>query len=270
MKEFGGGEVLDPETIKSLLLQVTEFFLDRGTIGTDFASFKTSILMLEFLKISYSSQGLHHIRIGYKLQEVVARYQSEGWSRVYFALAGTDTHILVDMWSELFGEPTQLEPVEFDTLPVKHQCMQGMKEETKNTELAGEKDLSKEIIILYPTGPKVSAEFSIEKDFLPKSKSIKEEDSKGVVVAKTYYLCPMCSYQIQNKTLVITHGRRDHLHVKIGCKFCNYTLDASKSMEKHFTAIHKSEFTTEGLTEQEAKDVMDTISSYELTEMEEN
>ena len=143
MKEFGGGEVLDPETIKSLLLQVTEFFLDRGTIGTDFVSFKTSILMLQFLKISYSSQGLHHIQIGCKLQEVIAHYQSEGWSRVYFALVGTDTQILVNMLSELFGEPTQLEPEELDTLPVKCQHMQGMKEETKNTELAGEKDPSK-------------------------------------------------------------------------------------------------------------------------------
>ena len=184
--------------------------------------------MLQFLKISYSSQHLCHIQIGCKLQEVIAHYQSEGWSRVYFALVGTDTQILVDMLSQLFGEPTQLEPVELDTLPVKHQSMQGMKEETKNTELAGEKDLSKETIILYPTGPKVSTEFGIEKDFLPKPKSIKEEDSKGVVVAKTYYLCPICSYQIQNKMLVITHVQQDHLNVKIGCKFCNYTSDASK------------------------------------------
>ena len=48
---------------------------------------------------------------------------------MYFALAGTDTQILVDMLTELFGEPEMMSPEEFDAPETKCCHTEGMKEE---------------------------------------------------------------------------------------------------------------------------------------------
>ena len=59
-------------------------------------------------------QGLCKICIGCKLQEVVACYQSEDWSHVYIACAGTDTQALIDTLESMFSKPT-LNIKELDT-----------------------------------------------------------------------------------------------------------------------------------------------------------
>ena len=126
--------------------------------------------------------------------------------------------------------------------------------------------LRRKPLIIYPAGPKISSKVGVDKEYLPKSKSIKEQYAAGDLVAKTYYVCPICPYQIQNKAFVITHGYRDHLNVKLGCCFCKYQSDAPKSLEKYFATAHRPQFTKSGLSEEDVKDVMDTIVSYEQSE----
>ena len=61
-------------------------------------------------------QGLRRIRIGCKLQEVAAKYQSKGFSCIYIACAGTNAQRLIDLLETMFGDldlenvdPEQLE-----------------------------------------------------------------------------------------------------------------------------------------------------------------
>ena len=68
------------------------------------------------------------------MQEAAAKYQGEGFSHIYYALAGTDTQVLIDMLSEMFGEPTTMEPEELDSASVKRQCTSAMEEEEKLAE----------------------------------------------------------------------------------------------------------------------------------------
>ena len=42
--------------------------------------------------------------MGCKLQEVAAKYQYEGFSRIYIACAGTDMQKLIDLLETMFGE----------------------------------------------------------------------------------------------------------------------------------------------------------------------
>lgn len=56
-------------------------------------------------------------------------YHNEGWSHLYYALAGTDTQILLDMLTQLFSEPSLLEPEELDLPSVKHMQKEGISEE---------------------------------------------------------------------------------------------------------------------------------------------
>ena len=208
-------------------------------------------------------KGFRRIRIGCKMQEAAAKYQGEGFSHIYYALAGTDTQVLIDMLSEMFGEPTTMEPEELDSASVKRQRTSAMEEEEKLAEASGERDPSKGPTTIYPTGPKVPTDYGIESAFLPRSVAIKEADAHGDLVIKTYYQCVACPYKIQNKISVITHTRRDHLNIKIGCRFCSHTTDAAKSMEKHFSVAHKAKFGVHGLSAAEAQDVVDTIAEYE-------
>ena len=52
----------------------------------------------------FTSQGIHRIQIGCKLQEATARYQQEGFNRVYIALAGTDTQKFINLLEAMFGD----------------------------------------------------------------------------------------------------------------------------------------------------------------------
>ena len=44
------------------------------------------------------------IQIGCKLQEAAARYQNEGFSKIYVACAGTNTQCLIDLLETMFGD----------------------------------------------------------------------------------------------------------------------------------------------------------------------
>ena len=51
------------------------------------------------------------------MQEVVAKYQEEGFSRIYIACAGTNTQKLINLLESMFGDPEEpdLEGLESDS-----------------------------------------------------------------------------------------------------------------------------------------------------------
>ena len=49
-----------------------------------------------------------------KLNEVAAHYSQEGWDWFYLAVAGSDCNIILDMFSKLFGPPSQTELEDLD------------------------------------------------------------------------------------------------------------------------------------------------------------
>ena len=81
---------------------------------------------------SISPQGLRRIHIGCKLQETAARYQSEGFSHIYNACAGTNTQNLIDLLETIFGEldleDVNLEQLESETTKTLRQEVMKAKE----------------------------------------------------------------------------------------------------------------------------------------------
>ena len=57
------------------------------------------------------------------------------------------------------------------------------------------------------------------------------------------YSCPLCpSYKPRsNLDTVVTHIRRDHLNVSIGCYYCNQSFFSSEGWKKHLVCDHKKE-----------------------------
>ena len=73
--------------------------------------------------MNLSLQGLHRIHIGFKMQEVAARYQGEGLSHIYVACASTNTQRLIDLFENTFGDLDEpdLEELEMDTMKSLHE-----------------------------------------------------------------------------------------------------------------------------------------------------
>ena len=57
------------------------------------------------------------------MQEVVARYQEEGFSHIYMACASTNTQRLIDLFQNMFGDLDEpdLEELETDTMKGLHE-----------------------------------------------------------------------------------------------------------------------------------------------------
>ena len=67
----------------------------------------------------FNWQGLHRICIGCHLQEAAAHYQYEGWTRMFVALARTNTQYVIDMLEEMFGDGPLVDPEELLTSDIK-------------------------------------------------------------------------------------------------------------------------------------------------------
>ena len=57
------------------------------------------------------------------------------------------------------------------------------------------------------------------------------------------YSCPLCpSYEPRsNLDTVVTHIRRDHLNISIGCYYCDKSFFSSEGWKKHLVRDHKKE-----------------------------
>ena len=49
-------------------------------------------------------QGIRHIQIDCKLQEVASKYQYKGFSRIYVACTGTNMQKLIDLLETVFRD----------------------------------------------------------------------------------------------------------------------------------------------------------------------
>ena len=66
-------------------------------------------------------QGIRWIQISCRLQEVAAKYQGEGFQRIYITLAGSNTQKLIDLLESMFRDTDieDLDPENLETSKVK-------------------------------------------------------------------------------------------------------------------------------------------------------
>ena len=147
--------------------------------------------------------------MGCKLQEVAAKYQYEGFSRIYIACAGTDMQKLIDLLETMFGE---MDIEDIDLSKMEMETTRDLRKEAEATEAAStavetgatSKD---KMTRVYVTSLPVPLEFGIPSQNLPETESIKERSSKNPAkkVTKFYYTCRLCPHSSQNKASMMTH-----------------------------------------------------------------
>ena len=147
--------------------------------------------------------------MGCKLQEVAAKYQYEGFSRIYIACAGTDMQKLIDLLETMFGE---MDIEDIDLSEMEPETTRDLHKEAEVAEAAStavetgatSKDKTTRV---YVTSLPVSLEFRILPQNLPETESIKEGSSKNPAkkVTKFYYTCRLCPHSSQNKASMMTH-----------------------------------------------------------------
>ena len=147
--------------------------------------------------------------MGCKLQEVAAKYQYEGFSRIYIACAGTNMQKLIDLLETMFGE---MDIEDIDLSEMETDTTRELRKEAEAAEAAStvaetgatSKD---KIMRVYATSLPVPLEFGILSQNLPETESIKERSSKNPAkkVTKFYYACRLCPPSSQNKVSMMTH-----------------------------------------------------------------
>ena len=186
--------------------------------------------------------------MGCKLQEVAAKYQYEGFSRIYIACAGTDMQKLIDLLETMFGE---MDIEDIDLSKMETETTRDLRKEAEAAEAASTAaetgaTFKDKITRVYVTSLPVPLEFGIPSQNLPETESIKERSSKNPAkkVTKFYYTCRLCPHSSQNKTSMMTHTRRC-LNIKLVCVVCNKGYDSSEYIEKHINDVHNGQCTAE-------------------------
>ena len=77
--------------------------------------------------------GIRRIRIGCKLQEAAARYQNEGFSRIYMACASSNTQKFIDLLEMMFRD---LGIDDIDISELETETTKGLREEAEMAETA--------------------------------------------------------------------------------------------------------------------------------------
>ena len=111
--------------------------------------------------------------MGAKLNEVAGHYNWEGWDRFYLAVASSDSNIILDMFSELFGPTswTELEDLNEPTKKKAHSEATAFEEEVLKQE--GVSDTS-QMKTVYPTSTTISHTIGIPMDYFPTMHQAKE------------------------------------------------------------------------------------------------
>ena len=186
--------------------------------------------------------------MGCKLQEVAAKYQYEGFSRIYIACVGTDMQKLIDLLEIMFGEMDieDIDLSEMETETTRDLCKEAEVAETASTAVETGATSKDKTTRVYVTSLPVPLEFGIPSKNLPETESIKERSSKNPAkkVTKFYYTCHLCPHSSQNKVSMMTHTRRC-LNIKLVCVVCNKAYDSSEYIEKHINDVHNGQCTTE-------------------------
>ena len=143
------------------------------------------------------------------LQEAAARYQSEGFSRVYIACAGTDTQKFMDLLGIMFRDLNieDLEPEQFESSSTKalHQEVAKAEEASVATEHGPIPSDAVTHVMVIPTP--IPIEFGILKAGIPETENIKMPSAKNQAkkLTRFYYGCRVCSHSSQNKVSMMTH-----------------------------------------------------------------
>ena len=124
--------------------------------------------------ILYHFQGIHHIRIGCKLQEVAAHYQEEGFSHAYITCAGTNTQQLIDLLKMMLGNLDEPDLEELETETMKQMCNQAALAEEANT-ISAEGAISQGgITKIMVTSLPVLLEFGLKPEMQPATDPVRE------------------------------------------------------------------------------------------------
>ena len=152
---------------------------------------------------------MHHIQIGCKLQEAAARYQNEGFSRIYMACTGRNTQKFIDLLEMMFGD---LDIDDIDILELETETTKDLQKEAEMAEtafiVAETGAIPKDKITrVYITSLPVPHKFGISPDSLPKAENVKERSIRNPTkkVTKFYYTCHFCPHSLQNKSSMMTH-----------------------------------------------------------------
>ena len=175
--------------------------------------------------------------MGCKLQEVAAKYQHEGFSRIYIACTGTDTQKLINLLETMFGEMDieYIDLSEMETETTRDLHKEAETAEAASTVVETGATSKDKMTRVYVTSLPVPLEFGIPSQNLPETESIKERSSKNPakMVTKFYYTCRLCPHSSQNKASMMTHTRRC-LNIKLVCIVCNKAYDSSEYLEKTY------------------------------------
>ena len=158
------------------------------------------------------------------MQEAAARYQNEGFSRIYVACTGSNTQKFINLLEMMFGD---LDIDDIDILELETKTTKGLHEEAEMAETASviaetgaiPKD---KITRVYITSLPVPHKFGIPPDSLPKPENVKERSTKNTTkkVTKFCYACCFCPHSLQNKPSMMTHTCKC-MNIKLVCIICN-------------------------------------------------
>ena len=160
----------------------------------------------------YILKGLRHSQIGCKLQEAAAKYQSEGFSQIYLACAGTNTQKLVDLLKTMFGDLDleDIDPEQLETDAIKALCQKATEAEEAAISVEHGPIPADKIAHITITSVPIPIEFRIPEASLPETKNIKMPSTKNPAKKVTHfdYCCRVCSHSLQNKPSMMTHTRK--------------------------------------------------------------
>lgn len=87
--------------------------------------------------------------------------------------------------------------------------------------------------LYYPTRNDILVEAGVPGDCLPLTHKEKGENP--------LFICVLCSEKrIYNRPSVITHVRRDHLKIALGCRLCDHYVYSSASWQSHNKKSHST------------------------------
>ena len=114
---------------------------------------------------------------------------------------------------------------------------------------AGDLPPSEQVTVAYPERLPMGRDFGLSAEQLPLLVSVDQPDASGQMVSKLYYRCIIrgCPYRTQNHLTALTHMRREHYNIQIGCPFCDRKpLDAPSRIEDHICDTHANMIQEDG------------------------
>ena len=190
-----------------------------------------------FMSIFISFQSFRLLRISSLLKERAAKLEGQAWGLMSVATAGANVKGLWDLMESIYGlerpdpasiditdpavpqDPDLPEEETPDPSTPTSEATTAEAQPTTSTEGATAAPPAKvpkldqpEATILYPPLDTIpSADLGVPAALQPSRETIK---GKGV------YVCPTCKHAGGNRASLLTHVRREHVHVMLGCPQC--------------------------------------------------